>query len=181
MTKNFKSLIAIIFLSLFLSCRTIKVFDYLKVTENEVQTYNSFWVIGGEEMVRKVPAPKLPEGMAPSVDYGSFDTVYASFKVIYKHIIVDGEKIVYALSAEDTMRSNPSVGPNHFLSSAMIFKKNSLLLAPIYRLEEISKLDLSDFNTKIPHKIFKKDSIIVLNQILFKSPSVLCRAPRRHF
>ena len=158
-TKIFFTVFA---LSILVSCRTIKISEYFKVQENQVQKYNSSWVIGNEKITRKVPDPRpLDKNMPAQMPFNNRDTVKDVFNVIYKSVIVDNRKIVFVIEPKDTLQNNPSIGQNHFLFSAMTFQGDTTYLAPIYKLNEIGKLKFSDFKNYIPPTISKKDSIII--------------------
>lgn len=158
---NSKILFTVFALNILVSCKTIKISEYFKVQENQVQKYNSSWVIGNEKVTRKVPLPKPPDNMPPQIPFNNTDTVKDVFNVIYKSDIVNNHKIVYAIDPKDTLQNNPSIGQNHFLFSAMIFQGDTTYLAPIYKLNEIGKLKFSDFKNYIPPTISKNDSIII--------------------
>ncbi len=158
---NTKIFFTIFALNILLSCKTIKISEYFKVQENQVQQYNSSWVIGNEKITRKVSAQKPIDNMPAPMLFDKTDTVKELFNVIYKSVFVDNHKIVYAIDPKDTLQNNPSIGQNHFLFSAMNFQGDTTYLAPIYKLNEIGKLKFSDFKNYIPPTISKNDSIII--------------------
>ncbi len=144
--------------------QNLKIADYFKLKENEVQKFKSTWVIGSEKKIIKIPPPKRPENEASPMEPNLKDTIFSEFKVIYKHTEVDGHNVFYAVSTEDTLKADPYISSGHFLSSAMIFKNGSVLLYPVYKLSQLKKLKYSDFKAIIPASIIKTDSIVFRDQ-----------------
>ena len=158
---NTKIFFIVFALNILVSCKTIKISEYFKVQENEVQKYNSSWVIGNENVTIKVPVSKPLENMPSQMLFDNRDTVKDIFNIIYKSVTVNNHKIFYAIEPKDTLQKNPSIGQNHFLFSAMTFQGDTTYLAPIYKLSEIEKLRFTDFKNYIPPTISKNDSIII--------------------
>lgn len=147
------------------SCNVIRIGEYFSVKENEIQKYNSTWVIGTEKKLLKKPNTKLLGDMPPQMPSDYNDTIRNVFNLIYKSTYTNNLKIVYAIDVKDTLKANPSIGHNHFLFSVMVFRGDTTYLAPIYKLDEIQNLKFSDFKSYIPPSISKKDSILIRDGI----------------
>lgn len=87
------------------------------------------------------------------------DTVFEKIVLCYKSIRIDGKIAYYIIDTNDINKKDPSIGPKHFLSSAMIFSQDSILLAPIYKKSDLLTLNFKDFDYAIYSVIKKKDTL----------------------
>jgi|688.fasta_scaffold64756_6 hypothetical protein len=143
---------------LFYSCTTIRTIDFFKLRENEIETYNGFFIKNpNDNNYRQI------EQLFGSISKN--DTVNDRSEIIFKTIQVDSFKAFYAIATKDTLRKNPSIGPRYFLFSAFIFYNDTTFIAPVYEKEDLTKLNFASFKYKIPPFITKKDSVLVLDGI----------------
>jgi hypothetical protein len=95
------------------------------------------------------------------------DTVFETMVLFYDSIRIDDKTAYYVIDSGDVNRKDPSIGPKHFLSSAMIFSKDSILLAPIYKKSDLLTLGIKDFDQSI-YSVKKKDTLRLKDKTLSK-------------
>lgn len=140
------------------SC-TFKLIPYLKPTNSKT--------------VYKCTFPKSKDIVYRNMEsiYGAVspgDTVFQRIVLIYDSIKIEDKIAYYLADSSDINRKDPSIGPKHFLSSAMIFSKDSILLAPIYKKSGLSNLSLKDFEYSI-HSFKKNDTLRFTDKTLPKA------------
>jgi hypothetical protein len=67
------------------------------------------------------------------------------------------------LETIDTLLQNPTIGPRHFLFSSLIFYHDTVFIAPAYRKADLDRLSFKDFKYKIPPRLTKKDTVIIVD------------------
>ena len=130
------------------SC-TFKLPSYLKPTNSDI-VYNCTFIKSKDNFYKNL------ESIFGSVGKG--DTVFQKIVLCYKTIRVDGKDVYYIIDTSDVNKQDPSIGPRHFLSSAMIFSGDSILLAPVYKKSNLLKLNSRDFDYAI-YPVKKKDTL----------------------
>lgn len=138
---------------LFVSCSSIRTIDYFRLTENHIDRFNGFFVKSNDSTYRM-----LDRAFGR---YRNRDSIYETSDIVYRTINIEGHKAFYALETSDLLQTNPAVGPNHFLYSALIFKDDEVLIAPVHRLKEAKQLRLSDFRFRIPSTLRRKDTVTI--------------------
>ena len=97
------------------------------------------------------------------------DTVFEKVVLFYDSISIQGNIAYYFIDSSDTNKNDPSIGPRHFLSSAMIFSKDSISLASIYKRSDLLSLRFKDFDQRIHSVIKKKDTLKFKDKTLRKA------------
>ena len=130
-------LIALVYITLVIqSCSsTYNFVDYLKPVTNVNYVYDCQFLRAGK------------------------DTLFETIEVIYKTHLVEGEEILYSIRKRDLEKQNPIAGTSNFLFSVMLFKDNSVRIAPFFWKEELNTLKPQDFGEKFPTKVKQKDEI----------------------
>ena len=130
------------------SC-SYKLTRYLKPTNHEI-VYNCTFVKSKDNYYKNL------ESIFGSVSKG--DTISEKIVLSYKTIRIDGKIAYYVIDTSDIIKKDASIGPKHFLSSAMIFSEDSVLLASVYKKSDLLKLNSKDFDYAI-HSVKKKDTL----------------------
>jgi hypothetical protein len=138
---------------LFFSCGSIRTIDYFRLTENHIDRFNGFFVKPNDSTYRM-----LDKAFGR---YGNRDSIYETSDIVYRTINIEGHKAFYAMETSELLTTNPAVGPKHFLSSALIFKDDEVLIAPAHRLKDVKQLRLSDFRFRIPSSVKRKDTVTI--------------------
>lgn len=126
----------IVFLfSCLVSCTTFKTIDYFRLEEDKVESYNGFFVNWNN------------------------DTLEQRTEIVNKTFLIDGEKAFYCIETKDTIDIDPIIGSRHFLFSAIIFKDNSILIAPIFWKQDLLSLKIKDFKVQFPSVLTKNTRI----------------------
>ena len=139
--------------------QTINIKGYFFLRENQIDHFTGKYVPGEKDPNyngMQIPVPPPPSG-------SYMDTVIDKTKLIYKTITIEGYKVYYAIETADTLKKEAIIGSSHFLSSALIFKNDSVLLAPVFRLAELHKLKFYDFKYYIPPFVKTKDTITIID------------------
>ena len=147
-------LLLLISLLQLISCSSIKTLEYFKVTENDIQRYNGFFIKNPKDSIYK----RLEEVFGK---ISSSDSVSDKWEITFKTRYIDGNKLFYSIKTKDTLNKDARIGPSYFLFSAMIFNDREILLAPCYDITQLENLKMSDFNYRIPEKVNRNDSIII--------------------
>src|SRR5687768_12626711 len=120
MSIKIASIILLFSIYLF-SCSSIKTIDYFKLNENQIETYNGYFIkYQNDSNYRKI------EQLFGSIS--DKDTVTDKTQIIYKTINIDGHKAFYAMETNDTLLKNPTIGPRHFLFSSLIFYNDTVFI-----------------------------------------------------
>lgn len=138
---------------LFFSCGSIRTIDYFRLAENQVDRFDGFFVKPNDSIYRMMDKA--------FGRYGNRDSVFETYDIAYRTINIEGHKAFYALETSDLLQTNPIVGPKHFLFSALLFKDDEVLIAPVHRLKEVKQLRLSDFRYRIPSSVKRKDTVTI--------------------
>ena len=152
-----KIIIAGVLILTLLSCRTIKPFEYLKLNENQLDSFTGAFIKDKSDS-DYVKIERLFPGLA--VD----DNFNEKYELIYKTWNIEGHKAFYAVEPKDTIYSDASFGPNHFLFSALIFEGGKVFIAPCYDLKGLHRLKFSDFKFVIPEKLSKRDTLRIVDK-----------------
>src|SRR5687768_608017 len=101
---TYRKFIEIVAISIFLfGCTGIKTSSYFHLRENQVESYNGFFV--------KDPSDsnyKRIEKIFGSIS--DKDSVYLRLQIVHKTMNIEGHKAFYSVDVEDTLRRNPSIG-----------------------------------------------------------------------
>ena len=143
---------------LFGSSCTVKLIPYLKPTNNKT-VYNCTFVKPKDIVYRGME--KIYGAVSPG------DTVFEKIVLFYDSIRIGNKTAYYLIDSSDVNRKDPSIGPKHFLSSAMIFSKDSILLASIYKKSDLLTLGINDFDQAI-YSFKKKDTLRLKDKTLSK-------------
>lgn len=148
-----KFLITLLVISIiFSSCSSIKPVQYFKLEENTEHRYMGYFVKDkNDSFYRQM------EQIYGRVSQS--DTVYDPYTTINKVINIDGFKAYYTMQSEDTLEVNPNIYTDNFLSCAIIRNGNTLLLAPLYKLNDLKTKHIYAFRYKIPPVLKFTDSI----------------------
>lgn len=73
-----------------------------------------------------------------------------------------GEKAFYAIASTDHKRIQGKIGIGHFLHAAMIYRNDSVLVAPGLE-KDTASIQLRDFTFVIPPRIHKNDSVVLVS------------------
>src|SRR5688500_14669594 len=138
------------------SCASIKTADYFRLIENQIETYNGYFIKYQNDSNYK----KIEKIFGRISDK---DTVTDQNHIIYKTINIEGHLAYYAIATTDTLKKNPTIGPKHFLFSSLIFYNDTVFVAPAYRKADLDKLRFNDFKFKIPPRLTKKDTIKIID------------------
>ncbi|RYE54065.1 MAG: hypothetical protein EOP48_13065 [Sphingobacteriales bacterium] len=152
-----KILIAGVLFASLISCRTIKPYEYFKLNENQVDSF-----VGTFTKDKTDSTYMRIEGLFPSLAVA--DDFKEKYEITYKTKNIEGHKAFYAIEPKDTIYYDASVGPNHFLFSALIFEKGRVLIAPSYYLKDLRRLTFSDFKFVIPEKLSKRDTVRIVDK-----------------
>ncbi len=146
-------IIALIF-SLFSSCITMKTAQYFKLQENRIDNFKCYFIKDDNDKDYK-----MVEDIFGKIS--NSDTVVENREIIYKTTYIDGYKVFYAIETSDTLKSNPTIGPVYYFFCSMLFKNDTLMLTPVYKLNELKTKRLYNFIYKIPPLLKKSDSITI--------------------
>ncbi|MCW3120072.1 MAG: hypothetical protein JWM28_4154 [Chitinophagaceae bacterium] len=138
------------------SCSTIKTTGYFNLKENQIESYNGYFIKDEKDTDYK----KIEQ------IFGSIsekDTVIDKTEIIYKTIEIEGHKAFYAVETIDTLQKNPSIGPRHYLFSSLLFFNDTTFVAPVYEKADLEKLKFKDFKYKIPPRLTKTDSVVIID------------------
>ena len=126
--RNLPILCGLVIISLN-SCRAIRPFDYLKFSENRVDTFvGEFTKDKNDSNYIKIER----QFSSLKVD----DNFSEKYELVYKAKMIEGHKVFYALKPKDSIYYDASFGPNHFLFSALIFENKKIYIAPAYDLKD---------------------------------------------
>ena len=149
--------ISIILIALWLSsCSSIKTAEYFKIHENQIETYDGYFIKNPNDSIYR-----RMEQLFGSISES--DTVINQTQIIYKTVHIDGHKAFYAVETVDTLQKNPNIGPRHFLFSSLIFYNDTIYMAPVYSMADLHQLSFKDFKYKIPPRLTRKDSVMVVD------------------
>ena len=154
-----KYILILLLWCLFGSSCTVKLVPYLKPT-NSKTVYNCTFVKPNNTVYRGM------EKIYGAVSRG--DTVFQKVVLLYDSINIGGKTAYYFIDSNDFKQKYPIVGSKHFLSSVMIFSKDSILLASIYKRSDLSTLGLKDFDQSI-YPVKKKDTLRLKDKTLPKA------------
>jgi hypothetical protein len=154
MIRGFGTIVVGILLSC--GCRTIKTNAYFSLNENEIDRFNTYFIRSQTDS-----SYKKMEKLFGSIS--DRDTVFETLEIIYKTLNIEGRKVYYAIATTDTLNKDARIGPQYFVSSALMFENKTVRLAPAYELGDLEKLKLSDFAFKIPRRISKNDTITIVD------------------
>jgi len=140
------------------SC-TVKLIPYLKPTNNKT-VYKCIFPKPNNIVYKGME--KIYGAVSPG------DTVFEKAVLFYDSIRIDGKMAYYFIDSTEVNMKDPSIGPKHFLSSAMIFSKDSILLAQIYKRSDLLTLRLNDFDYSI-YSVKKKDTLRFKDKTLPKA------------
>lgn len=141
------------------SC-TFKLIPYLNPKNNQI-VYNCTFIKSKGNFYKNL------ESIFGSVSKG--DTLFEKIVLCYKTMIIDGKTAYYVIDTSDINKKDPSIGPKHFLSSAMIFSEDSILLAPVYKKSDLLKLNSKDFDYAIYSVVKKKDTLRFVDKTLHQA------------
>lgn len=152
--RNIFTLIIIPFL--ICSCSTIKTTRYFNLKENKIERYNGYFIkYENDSNYKKI------EQLFGSIS--ETNIVIDRTEIIYKTFEIEGHKAFYAVETIDTVKKNPDIGPMHYLFSSLIFFNDTIFVAPVYEKADLEKLKFKDFKYRIPPKLTKRDSVVIVD------------------
>lgn len=152
--------IIIIIASTHAIAQTINVKGYFLLRENQIDHFTGKFVPGEKDPNFndiQIPVPPPPSGRSYN------DTIIDKREITYKTINIEGQKAYYAIETEDTLKGDALIGSSHFLSCALMFKHDTVFLAPSFTKPILQKLKLSNFKYYIPPMVKKSDTIVIID------------------
>src|SRR5688572_25657112 len=94
--------------------------------------------------------------------YGSGKMLSGTYNVFFQSFSLNEVNIYYVVN-ENSLGSSAWIDSDYFLNSAMIFRNDSILLAPYRTFDDIKQLQITDFKFIIPKHINSNDTIRIVN------------------